>query len=142
MASKFIERNGEVYRVLHQGDDACWTISFDGPERSFCIALEEMQNLQRIQAPLNFVPEDGNLSSSCAEAACNHSAAIGTWFDCCHGSSAWNEAKRRNRAMIHILVVEDDAKRNQLVCTYLSGCGFEAKGTLRQTSTANESEQF
>lgn len=32
--------------------------------------------------------------------------------------------------MIHILVVEDDAKLNELVCTYLSGCGFETKGCL------------
>ena len=32
--------------------------------------------------------------------------------------------------MIHILVVEDDAKLNQLVCTYLSDCGFETKGCL------------
>jgi len=32
--------------------------------------------------------------------------------------------------MIHILVVEDDAKLNQLVCTYLNDCGFETKGCL------------
>lgn len=32
--------------------------------------------------------------------------------------------------MIHILVVEDDAKLNQLVCTYLRDCGFETKGCL------------
>ena len=30
--------------------------------------------------------------------------------------------------MIHILVVEDDAKLNQIVCTYLNDSGFEAKG--------------
>ena len=33
--------------------------------------------------------------------------------------------------MINILVVEDDAKLNQLVCTYLSDSGFNAKGCLR-----------
>ncbi len=32
--------------------------------------------------------------------------------------------------MIHILVVEDDVKLNQVVCTYLNDCGFEAKGCL------------
>ena len=32
--------------------------------------------------------------------------------------------------MIHILVLEDDAKLNQTVCTYLNDCGFEAKGCL------------
>ena len=32
--------------------------------------------------------------------------------------------------MIHILVVEDDARLNQLVCTDLRGCGFETKGCL------------
>ena len=33
--------------------------------------------------------------------------------------------------MIHILVVEDDAKLNGLVCTYLNDSGFNAKGCLR-----------
>ena len=32
--------------------------------------------------------------------------------------------------MVHILVLEDDAKLNQLVCTYLNDSGFEAKGCL------------
>lgn len=32
--------------------------------------------------------------------------------------------------MIHILVLEDDPKQNQLVCTYLNDCGFETKGCL------------
>jgi DNA-binding response OmpR family regulator len=33
--------------------------------------------------------------------------------------------------MINILVVEDDAKLNPLVCTYLNDSGFNAKGCLR-----------
>ena len=33
--------------------------------------------------------------------------------------------------MINILVLEDDAKLNQLVCTYLNDSGFAAKGCLR-----------
>ncbi|MCL1798158.1 MAG: response regulator transcription factor [Eggerthellaceae bacterium] len=33
--------------------------------------------------------------------------------------------------MINILVVEDDPKLNQLVCTYLNDSGFAAKGCLR-----------
>lgn len=40
--------------------------------------------------------------------------------------------------MIHILVVEDDAKLNQLVCTYLSDCGFETKGCLSAKSAYDE----
>lgn len=32
--------------------------------------------------------------------------------------------------MIHILVVEDDAHLNKIVCTYLNDSGFEAKGCL------------
>lgn len=32
--------------------------------------------------------------------------------------------------MIHILVVDDDAKLNKTVCTYLNDCGFEAVGVL------------
>ena len=35
--------------------------------------------------------------------------------------------------MINILVDEDDAKLNQLVCTYLNGSGFSAKGCLGAT---------
>jgi len=33
--------------------------------------------------------------------------------------------------MINILVLEDDVKLNQLVCTYLNDSGFNAKGCLR-----------
>jgi DNA-binding response OmpR family regulator len=33
--------------------------------------------------------------------------------------------------MINILVLEDDAKLNQLVCTYLNDSGFNTKGCLR-----------
>lgn len=32
--------------------------------------------------------------------------------------------------MIHILVVEDDVKLNQIVCTYLNDSGFRTKGCL------------
>jgi len=35
--------------------------------------------------------------------------------------------------MVNILVLEDDAKLNQLVCTYLNDSGFSAKGCLRAT---------
>lgn len=40
--------------------------------------------------------------------------------------------------MIHILVVEDDAKLNQLVCTYLNDCGFETKGCLNAVAAYDE----
>lgn len=40
--------------------------------------------------------------------------------------------------MIHILVVEDDIKLNQLVCTYLGDCGFEAKGCLNANDAYGE----
>jgi len=40
--------------------------------------------------------------------------------------------------MIHILVLEDDAKLNQLVCTYLNDCGFEAKGCLNANAAYDE----
>ena len=40
--------------------------------------------------------------------------------------------------MIHILVVEDDAKLNQLVCTYLSDCGFETRGCLNANDAYEE----
>lgn len=40
--------------------------------------------------------------------------------------------------MIKILVVEDDAVLNQLVCTYLNDSGFHAKGCLRANDAYEE----
>ena len=40
--------------------------------------------------------------------------------------------------MIHVLVVEDDAKLNRLVCAYLSDCGFETKGCLNANDAYDE----
>ena len=40
--------------------------------------------------------------------------------------------------MIHILVVEDDAKLNQIVCTYLNDSGFEAKGCRNANDAYDE----
>lgn len=40
--------------------------------------------------------------------------------------------------MIHILVLEDDTKLNQIVCTYLNDSGFRAKGVLNAAEAYNE----
>lgn len=40
--------------------------------------------------------------------------------------------------MIHILVVEDDVRLNQLVCAYLSDCGFETRGCLNASDAYDE----
>ena len=40
--------------------------------------------------------------------------------------------------MIHILVLEDDAKLNQTVCTYLSDSGFHTKGCLNASAAYDE----
>lgn len=40
--------------------------------------------------------------------------------------------------MVHILVLEDDAKLNQIVCTYLNDCGFAAKGVLTADDAYDE----
>ncbi len=40
--------------------------------------------------------------------------------------------------MINILVLEDDAKLNQAVCTYLNDCGFHAKGCLNANDAYDE----
>lgn len=40
--------------------------------------------------------------------------------------------------MIHILVVEDDIKLNQIVCTYLNDSGFQTKGCLNATEAYDE----
>lgn len=40
--------------------------------------------------------------------------------------------------MIHILVLEDDLKLNQIVCTYLNDSGFQAKGCLNANDAYEE----
>ena len=40
--------------------------------------------------------------------------------------------------MVHILVVEDDAKLNQIVCPYLNDIGFEDKGCLNAKDAYDE----
>lgn len=40
--------------------------------------------------------------------------------------------------MVHILVVEDDARLNQAVCTYLNDSGFAAKGCLSARAVYDE----
>ncbi len=40
--------------------------------------------------------------------------------------------------MIHILVVEDDEKLNQMVCSYLANSGYETKGCLNATDAYDE----
>ena len=40
--------------------------------------------------------------------------------------------------MIKILVLEDDAKLNQIVCTYLNDSGFEAKGCFNANAAYDE----
>lgn len=44
--------------------------------------------------------------------------------------------------MINILVLEDDAKLNQTVCTYLNDCGFHAKGCLNANDAYDETERL
>ena len=40
--------------------------------------------------------------------------------------------------MVHILVLEDDPKLNQIVCNYLNDSGFEAKGCLTTAGAYDE----
>jgi len=40
--------------------------------------------------------------------------------------------------MVRILVVDDDVKLNQTVCTYLTDCGFEAKGVYSASEAYDE----
>lgn len=40
--------------------------------------------------------------------------------------------------MINILVVEDDAELNRIVCTYLNDSGFQAKGCMKANSAYEE----
>ena len=40
--------------------------------------------------------------------------------------------------MIRILVLEDDAKLNQMICTYLNDSGFQAKACLHANDAYDE----
>lgn len=40
--------------------------------------------------------------------------------------------------MVNILVLEDDSKLNQTVCTYLNDSGFQAKGFLNANEAFEE----
>jgi len=63
MASKFLSRNGEIYRILLENEDTFWLISFENPmERPFCIATSELDSFQRVPMPQDFAPEEQNLS--------------------------------------------------------------------------------
>lgn len=63
MTSKFLSRNGEIYRVLLQNEDSCWLISFEDPTKCpFCVSAAEMDSFQRIPAPQDFVSEECDLS--------------------------------------------------------------------------------
>jgi len=63
MASEFLSRNDEIYRILLQNSDACWLISFDTPtERPFCIAITEMDTFQSVPVPQDFSPKEQDLS--------------------------------------------------------------------------------
>lgn len=42
------------------------------------------------------------------------------------------------KQMLHILVLDDDKKINQTVCTWLNDCGFEAKGVLSANEAYDE----
>ena len=43
--------------------------------------------------------------------------------------------------MIHILVVDDDEKLTQSICSYLNNCGYEAKGMLSAESAYDDVQQ-
>lgn len=63
MTSKFLSRNGEIFRVLLQNSDTCWMISCDNPaERPLSAAAEEMDSFQHIPAPQDFALETADLS--------------------------------------------------------------------------------
>lgn len=63
MISKFLSRNGEIYRLLHQNEDSCWMISFENPtERPFSVTTAEMDSFQHVPAPQDFISETGSLS--------------------------------------------------------------------------------
>ena len=65
MTAKFVSRNGEAFRILHQTDDAVWLISVDNPtEKPFRIASLELESFDRITAPEGFLLELSEISSA------------------------------------------------------------------------------
>ena len=65
MTSKFLTRNGEIYRVLLENTDTFWLISFDNPmERPFCVTASELGSFYRVPALKDFSPKEQDLSSA------------------------------------------------------------------------------
>ena len=65
MTSKFLSRNGEIYRVLLENTDTFWLISFDNPmERPFCVTASELGSFYRVPALKDFSPKEQDLSSA------------------------------------------------------------------------------
>ena len=65
MTSKFLTRNGEIYRVLLENTDTFCLISFNNPmERPFCVTASELSSFCRVPAPQDFSPKEQDLSSA------------------------------------------------------------------------------
>ncbi len=65
MTSKFLSRNGEIYRVLLENTDTFWLISFDNPmECPFCVTASELGSFYRVPAPKDFALVEQDLSSA------------------------------------------------------------------------------
>jgi len=62
---RFVERNGERYRVLLHDEFALWLISFDSPAQPFCVVSSEMSEFQRVETPEDF--ECGDRMTSMAQ---------------------------------------------------------------------------
>ena len=67
MLVRFVQRAGEVFRVLLELAEGSWIISFDTPAAPFFVSLADYASLERILTPETFLTEYSRQDCSPAE---------------------------------------------------------------------------
>lgn len=67
MITRFLECNGQVFRLLLQGNDGAWLIDYDSPAQPFWVDIEKIERMTRITAPEEFMIVMGKEQVSDAE---------------------------------------------------------------------------
>ena len=69
MLIRFVQRAGEVFRVLLELEEGSWIISYDEPAAPLFVFLADAGSLERIPTPETFLAEYGRQERSPAETA-------------------------------------------------------------------------
>lgn len=67
MLIRFVQRAGEIFRVLLELEDGSWIISYDTPAVPFFVSLADVTSLERIPTPDSFLAEYNRQDRSPAE---------------------------------------------------------------------------